>query len=219
MNVIELSDVSFSFGPRPMLEHISFSIKKGQYVAIIGPNGGGKTTLLKLILGLIKPTSGAVSVHTGERFGYVPQRSIEYARFPATVEEVVHSGHPQHPDETACAEAMHELDVYKFKKRLIGDLSGGECQRVFIARALAAKPTILALDEPYAGIDQQAQEQFYATIEALHNNMQMTILFVTHDIERLEHTAQRCICVNRHMVLHGKTHDVIAHEDFHKLYA
>lgn len=234
--VIEVRDLHYSYGENVVLDNISFQIDAGEYIGIIGPNGGGKTTLLKLIVGLAQPTSGEIflngqpveEAHTRRHIGYVPQRIAETARqFPATVQEIIASGRtprlglfnrPRKVDHHAVEKAMEIAGVSKYKNRLIADLSGGERQRVFIARALAGDPSVLILDEPTVGIDQTAQEKFYGLIEKLNHTLGMTIVFVTHDIDVISATASRCLCLNRELVCHGSPTEIMQQDNLEKLY-
>ncbi len=178
--VISVKNVSFTYNGNPILERISFEVQSGDYVGIVGPNGGGKTTLLKLMLGLLKPDNGEVLLlgdpikhsENRARIGYVPQRSLaDEHLFPATVEEIVMSGRTagrglfsmrSKADQAAIKRALKAADVAHLAHRRIGTLSGGERQRVMIARALAGDPAILMLDEPTAAVDAPSQEAFYA---------------------------------------------------------
>ena len=175
VNAIEADAVSFSYGSEPVLDDISFSIKRGEYVGIVGPNGGGKTTLIKLLLGLLPVQKGTLSVlaespvkaRSHGHIGYVPQRIVqaEYS-FPATVEEIVLSGmtpamgigrfFKEHHRENA-REALKTVGIENLQHQLIGSLSGGQRQRAFIARAIVTEPDILILDEPTTGVDPMAE--------------------------------------------------------------
>lgn len=232
---IEVEDVSFSYNGNPVLEDISFTVEEGEYLGIIGPNGGGKTTLFKLILGLIKPQKGEVrifgeplsSFRKKHLIGYVPQRSISDYYFPATIEEVVKSGRtarlglfrrPSKEDNQAMERVMEITDVAKLRGRLIGQVSGGERQRVFIARALASDPKILILDEPDVGVDVTAQEKFYSFLEDLNSTLGITILLISHDIDVVAHQAKSILCLNRRLVCHGSPRDFITEDYMQKLY-
>ena len=232
---IEVRDLSFNYNGNPVLENISFSVEEGEYLGIIGPNGGGKTTLFKVILGLLRPTSGEVRIYgePQESFtrrhliGYVPQRTTAEVYFPATVEEVVRSGRTARmgllrrlskDDLTAVAKAMEITDVARLSTRLIGRLSGGERQRVFIARALASDPRILILDEPDVGVDVTAQEKFYSFIEDLNRNLKITILLISHDIDEVAHQAKSVLCLNRRLVCHGSPKKFINEDYMQELY-
>jgi len=233
---IEVENVHFGYRQSPILENVSFSVACGDYLGVIGPNGGGKTTLLKLILGLLEPTFGVVRVlgrTVGElsdrsELGYVPQ-SVSQTEFyfPATVREVVASGRTVKAglfhrlgrgDYDAVKRAMDIADVARYQHHLIGDLSGGERQRVFIARALAAEPKILILDEPSAGVDIPSQEKFYRFLKTLNEDMKMTIIFVSHDIDIVAREAKTVLCLNRGLVCHGTPEDSINDEYMQKLY-
>ena len=234
--VIEIRNLHYAYGESVVLDNVSFTITSGEYIGIIGPNGGGKTTLLKLMVGLSQPTSGEVLLngksvnhaHSRRFIGYVPQRIAETARhFPATVQEIIESGRtprlglfqrPSKTDRHAIENAMEVAGVAKYKKRLIADLSGGERQRVFIARALAGDPTALILDEPTVGIDPHAQEKFYSLIDKLNHDLGITIVFVSHDVDVIAGTASRCLCLNRELVCHGSPEEIMKQDTLEKLY-
>ncbi|MCC6502671.1 MAG: metal ABC transporter ATP-binding protein [Deltaproteobacteria bacterium] len=232
---IEVRDVSFGYAGNPILQDITFDVREGEYLGIIGPNGGGKTTLFKVILGLLVPQKGEVRIY-GEPLesfrkkhviGYVPQRSLSDYYFPATVEEVVRSGRTARlgllkrfarEDAGAIERVMEVTDVATLRKRLIGQLSGGERQRVFIARALASDPKILILDEPDVGVDVSAQEKFYSFLENLNTGSGLTILLISHDIDVVAHQARSILCLNRRLVCHGPPKDFITEDYMQKLY-
>lgn len=233
---IEVSNVNFKYGQNTVLEDISFDIKKGEYLGIIGPNGGGKTTLLNIILGLLQPQSGTVKIH-GEKvqnikdrsfIGYVPQRASQIATdFPATVEEIVSSGrtshvglfnHLTHHDREKIEWAMEVAEVLPLRKKLVGELSGGQRQRVFIARALAGEPEILFLDEPTVAIDATISQKFYEFMAELNEKYGITILFVSHDIECVAHEVSSVLCVNKTLVCHAKPTDLLKKGHIEKLY-
>lgn len=220
-SLIEARDVCFAYEHNLVLEDISFSIEAGDYVGIVGPNGGGKTTLLKLLVGLLRPTSGTMTVagfppttpaHQA-KIGYVPQRiSQEQVAFPATVTEIVESGrtvkkglfgrHTAH-DREAVQEALHVAGILDLKDRLMSSLSGGQRQRVYVARALASDPTLLILDEPFVGVDIKTQGEFYAFLKALNETRGLTILFVSHDIDAIAEEVKSILCLNRGLLCSG----------------
>lgn len=235
-NCIEVENVSFSYNRHPVLEDVSFIVKNGEYLGVIGPNGGGKTTLIKIILGLLKPSRGSVKIFGVDSkvfkaralIGYVPQRaSQEISQFPATVEEIVKSGRTARvgvlkrfdkDDLSAVEKAMETTDIVKYKNNLLNDLSGGERQRVFIARALAGEPKILILDEPSVGIDLPTQEKFYTFMEKLNRDYGLTIIFVSHDIDVVAHEVKCLLCLNKNLVCHGVPREFIKKEYLEKLY-
>lgn len=218
---VEIKGVSFSYGDNLVLDDISFEITKGDYLGIVGPNGSGKTTLLKIILGLLKPSKGGVKLFgknikdfkNWRRIGYVPQKVTNFdSNFPVTVEEVVLMG--RYParglfhstnkyDDRVVRESLEQVDMWKYKDRLIGDLSGGQQQRVFIARALATKPEIIFLDEPTTGVDQKAEDEFYSLLKKLNQELHLTLVLVSHDIDMVVREAKHIACMNRELVCYG----------------
>ena len=233
---IILNNVSFSYGSNLVLENLSFSVRKGEYLGIIGPNGGGKTTLTNIILGLLHPTTGTVTLFGKDRhdfkekyrIGYVPQRVAQTDKdFPITVLEVVRTGRIARigflkrfskKDKEIVDRALDLAGIAKYRDTLIGDLSGGERQRVFIARALASEPDVLILDEPTVGVDIAAQKTFYEFLTSLNRDHHLTILFISHDIDVISHEAKTVLCLNRNMVCHGAPEDSLNEEVLRKLY-
>lgn len=233
--VVSVQNVSFAYTDNAILDKISFDIQPGEYVGMVGPNGGGKTTLLKIMLGLLKPSAGSVTllgnslIHSQDRsrIGYVPQRSqVDDYVFPATVGEVVMSGRtaqigifsrPSKSDKAAVKRAMKTADVSHLEYRRIGTLSGGERQRVMIARALAGDPAVLMLDEPTAAVDAPNQEAFYEFLRKLHDQG-LTIILVSHDIDIVMHEVDTVLCLNKHLICHGPAEQVLGHDDIHKTY-
>lgn len=233
---IELENVSFSYDHAPILENLSFVVRKGEYLGLIGPNGGGKTTLLKIILGLLHPTEGTVKLFGKERhdfkeryrIGYVPQRVTQADRdFPATVFEVVQSGriprlglfHGFTKEDTVAVERAMEISgIGKYRDTLVGNLSGGERQRVFIARALASEPDVLILDEPTVGVDIGAQETFYAFLKSLNTEHHLTIIFVSHDVDVISRETKTVLCLNHNLVCHGLPQDLLSEHILERLY-
>ncbi len=213
--LFSLKNVSYRVDGKDILSGITVDIGQGEYIGIIGPNGGGKTTLLRLMLGLSDPTAGKIVVNVPRaKIGYVPQRaSSGDVTFPATVLEVIESGAVV---ETSSAtrlahinNAMKKTSVSHLSDRRIGTLSGGERQRVMIARALAGNPDVLFLDEPTAAIDPGSQEEFYTFLRKLHDTQKMTIVMVSHDTDAISHEVERVLCLNRHIVCHGNPSDVM----------
>lgn len=206
-NVIEVDNVVFRYSNYPVLDNVSLSIQSGDMVSIIGPNGGGKTTLLKLILGLLEPESGTVKVygsspHTNMGYlGYVPQFSRFDDQFPITVFEVVLTGRLEkrmgfysREDRRAAQEALDQVDLTEISQRSFQELSGGQRQRVLIARALAGRPSILLLDEPTSNVDAAVGSMLHELLEEL--NKTHTLLLVTHDVGFVDDITNRVFCVN-----------------------
>jgi zinc transport system ATP-binding protein len=213
--IIEIQDIFFSYSPGvPVLENVSFSVNAGQSGCIVGPNGGGKSTLLKLMLGLLQPDSGKISlfgqnpVKARSKIGYMPQYHQLDASFPASVLEVAMMGRItpatifkyNKKDRQAALEALDILGIADLADRSFAGLSGGQRQRVLIARALASAPQLLLLDEPTANIDPGAEEQFYATLAELRKRM--TVITVSHDLGFVNRETDMVICVNRTVNIH-----------------
>ena len=214
-NVINLSKVNFAFNSIPVLQDISLQVKSREFLGIIGPNAGGKSTLLKVMLGLIEPQSGEVSVMGQEpelgrlEIGYVPQYPTFSRDFPINVQELVLMGrlgetrwYGQYTrgDVEIAREAMEVVEITNIANRHVGSLSGGQLQRALIARALATKPEILLLDEPTANIDIQVEENIFGLLKQYNKNM--TIIVVSHDIAFISGYVERVACLNQTLVCH-----------------
>ncbi|HTK60215.1 MAG TPA: metal ABC transporter ATP-binding protein [Candidatus Baltobacteraceae bacterium] len=233
---LEIHGLTYAHGGVPILNDVDFVLKQGEYLAVIGPNGGGKTTLVKLLLGILKPSKGSISVfgrsladHDARAdIGYVPQRISGTAlEFPATVRELVESGRTprrgilsswKKADQDAVAHALETLGIAHLADRVIGTLSGGERQRAFVARALAAEPRILVLDEPTVGVDAAAQESFRSFLMHANRDHGMTIVFVTHDVDFISRDATSVLCLNHAMVCHGRPGQYLKEDFLIKLY-
>jgi len=216
---IEFKRVNFAYGTAPVLSDVSFSIPSGDYVGVIGPNGGGKTTLLKLLLGILQPDAGTIqlfghSVREAKshyEIGYVPQNVVQTdLAFPATVAEVVASGRTRRrgllgsmskSDRAAIERAIELTGVREFQGARLGELSGGQRQRAFIARALAGEPKILILDEPTVGVDIASVSQFNRVLDDL-NAAGLTILLVSHDVDAVAAQVKHVLCINKEVVCH-----------------
>ncbi len=190
--MIQFEHVSFSYPDTPVLNDVCFHLEEGQFVGILGPNGGGKSTFLRLALGLLKPTSGSI-IRTDKKIAYIAQTTaISDTSFPATVEEVIalglvdsHIRFNFREKKKKVEEIMKRLELTSFRKRLVNELSGGQLQRVKIAKALISEPSLLVLDEPDAGMDEHAHENLIHLINLLHEN-KTSILFVSHHPHDLE---------------------------------
>ena len=226
--LVSLEHVCFSYGGEQVLHEVNLEIHRGDFLGIIGPNGSGKTTLLRIMLGLAHSECGHVRLFGTDirefkdwpRIGYVPQKAVAFeSRFPASVSEVVLSGRVGlaglghrfgSPDRKAGLEALETAGMAEFRDRLIGRLSSGQQQRVFIARALASHPDLLVLDEPTVGVDPEAQEQFYSLLRRLNHEMGTTLVLVSHDVAVIAEEVTQLACLNRTLVFHGSPHDAIA---------
>jgi len=234
--VIVLEDVWASLDGRTVLEGITFSLNEGTFLGVIGPNGAGKTTLIRVILGLIKPDKGVVRVmgmspgelrHELHHIGYMPQQVLFDPRFPVSVYDVVMMGRtccigtlrfPRNADRDAVMESIEVVGLRGLEKRPIGELSGGQQKRAFLARALCLETRILLLDEPTSGLDIEAQENFMDLLARLKRDLGLSVIFVSHDVKVLARFADEIVCINRTMHLHGRPLEVLGSERLKEAY-
>lgn len=213
--VVKLEDVWVHYEGTPVLEAVNLSVKEQDFLGIIGPNGGGKTTLLKVVLGLLKPSRGRVLVlgnspeRSRKHIGYVAQHSLFDSGFPISVWDVVLMGRYgrtglfkrySEEDKKAVVSALETVGMLGYRGRQIGKLSGGEQQRVFIARALVAEPRLLLLDEPTASVDPAMRTEFYELLEKL--KQKMAIVLVSHDVSAVSIYVDKIACLNRRLFYH-----------------
>lgn len=227
--VVSLRDVSFSYGGPLVLDGVNLEIAEHEFIGIVGPNAGGKSTLLKLILGLLEPLKGQVRVlgeapeRSRRQIGYVPQYPQFSRDFPITVEQTVMMGrlgmsrlfgnYRRHDREVA-RQAMAETEVLSLAGRQLCTLSGGQLQRVLVARALACEPRILVLDEPTANIDMRIETEIFDLLKRF--NKRMTIIVVSHDVGFISGYVNRVACLNRTLICHHTA--AIDGEDIRALY-
>jgi zinc transport system ATP-binding protein len=223
--LVEISHLDFAFGERLVLKHIDLAIKRGTILGLIGPNGGGKTTLIRLLLGLLRPTRGTIrieglapreAVKRGDLLGYLPQHSTVPKHFPLDVRQTVRLGLAGktgmlrayvREDLDFIESLMQRVGIIDIADQPIGRLSGGQLQRALIARALAPRPKLLLLDEPTTGIDRSGQQRFIEFIEGLKIELGLTVVFVSHDLRAVSSISDRIACLNT--TLHY--HDVPQH--------
>ncbi len=232
-SIFDVRNLSYIVNGQNILKNLSLIIKRGEYCAVIGPNGGGKTTLIRLLLGLEKPTSGEIKLFGVElkkfkawyKIGYVPQRVSQIdTNFPANVYEVVQMGltavrgNSKEKGREIIEASMEKMGILHLKDKLIGELSGGQRQRVMIARALVSKPEVLILDEPNTGVDIKSQHRFYELLRELNINEGMTILFITHDIGVIADDIARLFTVNHSLLTCNNPKEAVSCEAMSKLY-
>jgi zinc transport system ATP-binding protein len=222
--VITLSHVCFSYTGETVIHDVSLTIQKGDYVGIIGPNGGGKSTLLKLMLGLLKQQEGKITL--SGTIGYVPQRNYVALNFPITVAEVVTMGRfkklglfrfPTKKDNQKVMEALDQVDMLPHQHKQLSELSGGQQQRAFIARALVSEPEIIILDEPTVGVDIKTQKQFYELLRKLNRELNLTLVLASHELDVVAHEATELGYINRSLVYYGDPNEFLKGKYFHEL--
>ena len=223
--VVRVEDVSFAYGDQPAVRDVSLTIEAGDFLGLIGPNGSGKTTLLHLMLGLLEPDAGRIELfgepvaafEDGERIGYVSQRATDRGgTMPVTVREVVTMGRFPHAgrgrltseDRALVEEALETVGLADLARRRINELSGGQTQRAFIARALASEADLLALDEPTVGVDADSRDEFYHLLDSL-NAEGITIVLIEHDIGVVTDRADHVACINTELFHHGETESFV----------
>jgi zinc transport system ATP-binding protein len=214
--IIDIQNLNFSYNRQPVLIDVNLTVQVGEFIAMIGPNGGGKTTLLKLMLGLLNADSGNIRIFgkkpqdVSHRIGYVPQDVHINKDFPISALDVVLMGklkpgiggsRHSEMDRLAALHALEQVEMEKFCNHRIGELSGGQKQRVFVARALVTDPELLFLDEPTASIDTKGQNEFYKLLNEL--NEKITIIVVSHDLMVVSGYIKSVVCVNRRLHYHG----------------
>lgn len=228
--LVDIKNVVVHYGEQCVLNDISLHIQSGDYIGLIGPNGGGKTTLVKVLLGLLSPSGGVVTKQNvgnqSLKIGYLPQKNfVNDNFFPATVEEIVKIGllatkkHPknfQSQDEVKVRQVLQKLGVEQLRKKRIGTLSGGQQQRVLLARAIVSNPDVLVMDEPTSALDPQIRDEFYNLMKKL-NEEGVTILLVTHDISTIGKYTNKMIYLDKKLIFYG-TYDTFSKSDEMKQY-
>jgi zinc transport system ATP-binding protein len=218
IKAVHIENLSIHYGQTPAITDVHLDVSDGEYLGVIGPNGGGKSTLLKAVLGLIPVSSGTVQLY-GENssknracVGYVPQFAMLNRKFPISLFEVVLTGYLKQglspffkfspKDKESTYALLERVGIANLANRQIAELSGGEFQKMLIARALAANPKLLLLDEPTASVDAASRDQIYSLLSELNKNM--TIILVTHDLLAISSQVHRLACLNRHLIYHGE---------------
>ncbi|MTI66415.1 MAG: metal ABC transporter ATP-binding protein [Firmicutes bacterium] len=212
---IEIKNLSVNYDSVIALKDINLKVKHKEFLGIIGPNGGGKSTLLKVLLGLLKPSKGSISLNTNKPLGYVPQYSHFDSEFPIKVKDVILMGklsqemffHRYSDKEMKkVREIMDAFGLLKYQNRQIGQLSGGQIQKVMIARALIMEPDILLLDEPTASLDSNAKSEIYKILKMI--NKEKTIIIVSHDLEVISSYIESVACLNKTLHYHGDNNEL-----------
>jgi zinc transport system ATP-binding protein len=227
--IVRFENVWVWLGETLALRDVSLDIEVGKFIGLMGPNGGGKTTLLKTIVGLIRPDRGRVVLHkpVGKTVGYVPQEEHIDPEFPVTAYDVVEMGlygplgvftRKTEERRTQVLTALELLGMREHAGRGIGTLSGGEKQRVSIARAIVGKPSLLLLDEPTTGVDADARDDFFRTLRKLRESLSLTVILASHDIEVVPTQVDEVICINQRVFVHAAPEEIKDVGDFRKAY-
>lgn len=214
--LVKVTDVDFIINNRTILQKINLQVKKGSVVTIIGPNGAGKSTLLKIILGLIKPTSGEALIREGLVVGYMPQRLHLDTSLPLTVTYFLEM--TALPDHLSAEEALENVGGKHLLNYSMHDLSGGEFQRVLLARALMVKPQLLVLDEPVQGVDVNGQKAFYELLQKIGDKWGCGMVMVSHDMHMVFSASDQVVCLNQHICCQGRPEKVMKDPEYMSLF-
>lgn len=224
-SIIEVINLTVNYDEIEAIKSVSFSVKKGDFVGLVGPNGGGKTTLAKAILGLIPKRKGKIFLFGKEqknfnqfsKIGYLPQKQSNINQlFPATVEEIVFLGllsQKKRPkifskqDKEKIDETLSFLKIFNLKNKILFDLSGGQQQKVFLARALVSDPQLLILDEPSTALDPASREDFFKLVKKLNQEKKTTVILITHDTGYIGSYANKLLYIDRRLVFFGRISD------------
>lgn len=219
MNLIEVKNLSLGYGGKAILKGLNFDVSSGDFICIVGPNGAGKSTLIKTILGLLRPLAGKIKFSNLEQkfIGYMPQETLVDPNFPASVLEIVLSGTLNRGarcfyDKAAKADAiscLDELGISKLRDKSFTDLSGGQRQKVLLARALAATKSLLILDEPSNNLDKKSKKELYSLVNKLNKDRGITILMVTHDLDHNNLIGNKILSLQDGDVFFGATEEFV----------
>lgn len=201
---------------RRILDHVSLAVAQGDFLTIVGPNGAGKTTLLKVLMGLERAGSGTLARRDGLKIGYMPQKLVPDPLLPITVQRFLQLKRTLDP--TALPRVVEQTGLMPLLPRMLYQLSGGEVQRVLLARALLGKPDLLVLDEPVQNLDISGQMAFYALLDRLHRDNGLAVLMVSHDLHMVMARTKRVICLFHHVCCHGTPDTVSQHPEFIALF-
>jgi len=225
---IEINDLTVEYPGVKALDKVSFSINQGDFLGIIGPNGAGKSTLFSCMLGILTNYKGTIRFFAEDirksrnylkLIGYVPQKPVFENNFPATVKEIVRMQLTNNSDRQLIDKVLQQVWMHELGNRRIGDLSIGQQQRVFIAKALVHNPKILILDEPVTGVDIQSSEIFYSILRDLNEKQNITIIWSSHDMDAVHKLANKVACLNRTLFFHGISAEFFENEDLVKQYS
>lgn len=216
MSLVQVKDLSVKYGTHKVLSHVSLHVEAGEIVTIVGPNGSGKTSLLRAIIGAVKPSHGDVSYAQGVKLGYVPQRLHIDETLPMTVSRFLKL--PGGIARTAIDQALKQAGVPDLSNAQLSKLSGGQFQRVLLARALIGKPDLLLLDEATQGLDQRGSAAFYQQIEQVRQTTGCAVLMISHELHVVMSASDRVICLNGHVCCEGTPAVVASAPEYRALF-
>jgi len=215
-NLVEITALNISFGSNSVIDNVSMTLKPGEITTLIGPNGAGKTTLVKAVLGLLSPTSGTIRRASTLRIGYMPQKLHIDTTFPLTVERFLKTAAFASIEDRCLA--LQAVRAEHLLKQSVHSLSGGEMQRVLLARALLRKPELLVLDEPAQGVDINGQTELYRLIASIRDKYNCAVLMISHDLHLVMAATDQVICLNHHICCSGHPEQVSADPSYIELF-
>ncbi len=213
---LEIDDMSVGYGGEVVLGHVDLTLARGEIVTIVGPNGSGKTTLLRTVLGAVAPSSGKINKARGLKIGYVPQKLAIDRTLPMTVRRFLDL--PKRVSEEEATRALQRTGSDTLAQRQVAELSGGQLQRVLLARALLGSPDLLLLDEPTQGLDQPGSAEFYTLIAELRDALGCAVLMVSHELHVVMAASDRVVCLNGHVCCHGTPEHVASAPEYRALF-
>lgn len=216
MSLVDIRGLSVSYGGNTVLHDVDFSVEPGEIVTVVGPNGSGKSTLLRAIIGAVHPSAGTITERQGLRIGYVPQRLHIDPTLPMTVRRFL--GLPRRVHNAEAQAALEEAGVGGLAARQMSDLSGGQFQRVLLARALLNRPELLILDEATQGLDQPGSAAFYRQIEEVRQHLGCAVIMVSHELHVVMAASDRVICLNGHICCEGEPEHVASAPEYRALF-
>ena len=216
MSLVTCTGLAVSLSGKPVLHHVDFELNAGEIVTIVGPNGSGKSTLLRTIIGAVRPDSGTLTLKPGLKIGYVPQKLQIDSTLPLTARRFLDV--PRRIPGAKAKEAFDRVDAADLADRPLSGLSGGQLQRVLLARALIGDPEVLLLDEPTQGLDQPGSAAFYRLIEDVRREIGCAILMVSHELHVVMAASDRVICLNGHVCCHGTPKHVASAPEYRALF-
>lgn len=214
--LVDLKNIHISFGSEKVIQDVSFGLNRGSITTLIGPNGAGKTTLVRAVLGLVEPTQGTVNRQRGLRIGYMPQKLHIDSTFPLTVKRFLQTA--RYSDKAALLQALEDVKAESLIDKSVHSLSGGEMQRVLLARALLQKPELLVLDEPAQGVDINGQVELYNLIGRIRDQHGCAVLMISHDLHLVMASTDNVICLNRHVCCSGRPEQVSNDPSYKELF-
>lgn len=218
MSLVKLENISLKISDQQIIERVSLILEKGQITTLIGPNGGGKTSIARILLGVLKPTSGKIIKESDIKVGYMPQKLIVDKTIPLSVQDFLQLSTKKIVFDDYIKNLISRLKIDKILKRQIHDLSGGQMQKVIFLRSIINKPDLLVLDEPTQYMDLNATEEFYQIIDEIRKSQNCAILLISHDLHMVMQKTDFVFCVNHHICCHGSPEDINQHPEYLSLF-